>query len=164
MHEQVLLSSAKEIRNEAPRIGALKLYGMLCGIFGHEKMLGRDSFFNLLRRYGLMLKPLKSHCTTNSNHRFHKYKNLIKGLSITSPNQVWVSDITYIDLEEGLCYLHLVTDAYSHKIIGCVLAPGLHPDIRCRLWKWLFPVRVGNVQTVSSITLTGVYSTAVMPM
>ena len=126
MHEQVLLSSAKEIRNEAPRIGALKLYGMLCGIFGHEKMLGRDSFFNLLRRYGLMLKPLKSHCTTNSNHRFHKYKNLIKGLSITSPNQVWVSDITYIDLEEGLCYLHLVTDAYSHKIIGWVLAPGLH--------------------------------------
>jgi transposase InsO family protein len=73
-----------------------------------------------------MLKPLKSHSTTNSNHRFHKYRNLIKGLSVTSPNRLWVSDITYIDLKDGVCYLHLVTDAYSRKIVGWVLAPGLH--------------------------------------
>lgn len=89
-------------------------------------MTGRDSFFTLLRRHGLMLKPLKSHSTTNSNHRFHKYKNLIKGLCVTSPDQLWVSDITYIGLEDGVCYLHLVTDAYSRKIIGWTLAPGLH--------------------------------------
>lgn len=107
-------------------MGAFKLYCMLCVIYGREMMPGRDSFFSLLRRYSLMLGPLKSHSTTNSNHRFHKYRNLIKGLSVTSPNRLWVSDITYIDLKDGVCYLHLVTDAYSRKIVGWVLAPGLH--------------------------------------
>jgi putative transposase len=126
IREQVLVSSVNEIRIEAPRIGALKLYTMLCQVYGRETMLGRDSFFALLRRHCLMLKPLKSHSTTNSNHRFHKYSNLIKDLSVTSPNRLWVSDITYIDIKESVCYLHLVTDAYSHKIIGWKLAPGLH--------------------------------------
>jgi transposase InsO family protein len=42
-----------------------------------------------------------------------------------SPNSLWVSDITYIDTEDGFCYLHLVTDAYSRKIIGWSLSPTL---------------------------------------
>ena len=121
-----LIASVNELREEAPRIGAYKLYLMLCNLYGREKMMGRDSFFNLLRRYRLMLSPLKSRSTTNSNHRFHKYKNLVKGVVVTGPNQIWVADITYIELEDGVCYLHLITDAYSHKIIGWILAPGLH--------------------------------------
>jgi len=126
MHEKPLIASVNELREEAPRIGAYKLYLMLCNLYGREKMMGRDSFFNLLRRYRLMLSPLKSRSTTNSNHRFHKYKNLVKGVVVTGPNQIWVADITYIELEDGVCYLHLITDAYSHKIIGWILAPGLH--------------------------------------
>ena len=124
--EQTLVPSVREIRVEAPRIGGFKLYLMLCQIYGREMMPGRDSFFALLRRYCLMLKPMKSHSTTNSNHRFHKYANLAKGLAVTSPNKLWVSDITYIDMKDNACYLHLVTDAYSHKIIGWRLAPSLH--------------------------------------
>jgi transposase InsO family protein len=89
-------------------------------------MPGRDSFFTLLRRYRLMLKPMRSRSTTNSNHRFHKYSDLAKGLSVTSPNKLWVSDITYVSMKDNVCYLHLVTDAYSRKIIGWRLAPGLH--------------------------------------
>ena len=73
-----------------------------------------------------MLPPRKARGTTNSNHRYHKWKNLIKGFVPTSPNQLWVSDITYIPLAGGdVCYLHLVTDAYSHKIVGWVLADSL---------------------------------------
>ena len=98
----------------------------MCQIYGRHQMMGRDSFFNLLRRYHLMLQPRRSRSTTNSNHRFHKYKNLVKGLVVTAPDQLWVSDITYIALRDTVCYLHLVTDAYSHKIIGWKLAPGLH--------------------------------------
>jgi putative transposase len=69
-----------------------------------------------------MLKRPKSRSTTNSNHRFHKYKNLIKGLVPAKPNLLWVADITYIDTENGCCYLHLITDAYSHMILGWKLA------------------------------------------
>lgn len=73
-----------------------------------------------------MLPARKTRHTTNSNHRYHKWKNLIKGLTLTSANQLWVSDITYIPLANGeVCYLHLITDAYSHKIVGWVLADTL---------------------------------------
>jgi len=60
--------------------------------------------------------------TTNSNHpdsyRDKKYKNLIKDKVPTRPEQLWVSDITYIKTEQGHNYLAIVTDAYSKKIIG----------------------------------------------
>ena len=88
-------------------------------------MPGRDKFMNLLRQHGLMQKPRKSRSTTNSNHRYHKWKNLIKGLVPTRANQLWVSDITYVELNGGCCYLHLVTDAYSKKIVGWCLAESL---------------------------------------
>ncbi|NDW13896.1 IS3 family transposase, partial [Bacteroides sp. 214] len=57
-----------------------------------------------------------------------KYPNLIKGVSANYPNHIWVSDITYIWIEGGVCYLHLLTDVYSHAVLGWVLAPGLHAE------------------------------------
>jgi len=98
---------------------------MLCVMFNTGWMPGRDKFMNLLRQHGLMQKPRKSHSTTNSNHRYHKWKNLIKGFVPTRANQLWVSDITYVELDGGCCYLHLVTDAYSKKIVGWCLAESL---------------------------------------
>ena len=98
---------------------------MLCVMFNTGWMPGRDAFLNLLRRHHLMQKPRKSRSTTNSNHRYHKWKNLVKGFTPTAANQLWVSDITYIDLVGGCCYLHLVTDAYSKKIVGWCLADSL---------------------------------------
>ncbi len=63
--------------------------------------------------------------TTNSLHRFYKYKNIIKDIQITKPNQVWVSDITYIRTIKGFCYLALITDMYSRKIVGYDLSDSL---------------------------------------
>lgn len=81
---------------------------------------------NLLRSQHLML-PAKKPChTTDSNHLYKKYPNLIKGVTAQCPNHIWVSDITYIWIEGGVCYLHLITDLYSHAVLGWVLAPGLH--------------------------------------
>ena len=118
-----MLDAVREIRSEDPGIGGYKLWIMLTVLFGEKFMPGRDSFYALLRRHRLMLSPRKARSTTNSNHRYHKWKNLIKGLVLTSANQVWVSDITYISLANGdVCYLHLITDAYSHKIVGWALA------------------------------------------
>ena len=99
---------------------------MLTELYGRELIPGRDSFFTLLRRHQLMLPPRKARHTTNSNHRYHKWKNLVKDIVLTSANQLWVSDITYIQLANGdVAYLHLVTDAYSRKIVGWVLADTL---------------------------------------
>lgn len=81
--------------------------------------MGRDKLFDLLRHSNLLVPKLKNyHITTNSNHRFHKYKNIIKDRVPTRPEQLWVSDITYIKTDNGHNYLALVTDAYSKQIMG----------------------------------------------
>ena len=74
---------------------------------------------------GLRSRP-KPRRTTDSNHRYHKWKNLVRGFTPTAANQLWVADITYIPLEcGGTCYLHIVTDAYSHKVVGHKVSPSL---------------------------------------
>jgi transposase InsO family protein len=129
-HERKVIDAVSEIRNEDPGIGGYKLWLMLIAMFGRDFVPGRDRFFVLMRRKGLILPKPKPHHTTNSNHRYHKYKNLIKGFMPTAANQLWVADITYIALAGGdVCYLHLITDAYSHKIVGWALARTLRAAI-----------------------------------
>ena len=128
--EREIVKNVRAIREEDPRIGCYKLWIMLIDLFGRDYMPGRDRFFVILRRHGLMLPPPKPRHTTNSNHRFHKWKNLIMDFIPTAANQLWVADITYIALDcGGVCYLHLITDAYSHKIVGWMLADTLRAAI-----------------------------------
>ena len=129
-HERKVIDAVREIRGEDPGIGGYKLWLMLISMFGRGFVPGRDRFFVLLRRKGLMLPRPKPRHTTNSNHRYHKWKNLVKGFVPTAANQLWVADITYIALAGGdVCYLHLITDAYSHKIVGWALARTLKAAI-----------------------------------
>lgn len=88
-------------------------------------MFGRDKFYTIMHQYGLMLKPERRRHTTNSNHNYHKYRNLIKGFMPSKFNQLWVADITYIDTDDGVVYLHLLTDAFTHEIIGWELSESL---------------------------------------
>ena len=103
-----------------PRIGGRKLLYKLQGKLQCNGIeTGRDAFFDFLRRHGLLVKPRKRYCvTTLSAHWLCKYDNLLPGLAIVRVDQVWVSDITYIETSEGFLFLYLITDAYSHKIIG----------------------------------------------
>ena len=81
--------------------------------------MGRDKFFSFLRTHNLLIKKTKRyHITTDSNHHFYKYKNLVTNKVPTRAEQLWVTDITYIKTQNGHSYLALVTDAYSKKIIG----------------------------------------------
>jgi len=123
--EARIVDVVKQFRAIAPGTGARKLWLLTQSVLHEERTPGRDAFFALLDRHGLQLPRPKPRRTTNSNHRFHKYKNLIKGIIPVEPNQQWVADITYVDLEQGACYLHLITDAYSHRILGRCLADTL---------------------------------------
>ena len=129
-HERRIIAAVREIRTEDPRIGGYKLWLMLTSMFGREYVPGRDRFFVIMRRKGLMLPKPKPRHTTNSNHRYHKWKNLIKNYIPMESNRLWVADITYIALSDGdVCYLHLITDAYSHKIVGWALADTLRAAV-----------------------------------
>ncbi len=119
-----IVDIVKQIRCEDPGIGAYKMFLILRDIFS-EKMLGRDRFYELMHRKGLMLPPARSRHTTNSNHHYHKYKNLIKEYKPSAPNMLWVADITYIDTDCGVCYLHHLVDAFTHEIIGWTVSESL---------------------------------------
>ena len=114
-----------------PRIGTRKLYHMLGTVLEeHQIRIGRDKLFDLLEDHGLLVRRRKRRkvSTTDSNHPFMRYPNLTKGMSVLGPNQLWVSDITYIRLTDGFCYLSLITDAYSRKIVGYCLYPTLQKE------------------------------------
>ena len=115
--EQVV-ELVQKIRVYQKRIGTRKLYYLLENELKSLK-IGRDKFFDILRANHLLIKPKRNyHTTTMSFHRFRKHLNIIKNLKINRPNQVWVSDITYIGKREKPCYLSLITDVYSKKIVG----------------------------------------------
>lgn len=114
-------------RKSLPREGVRKLKKSLKDDFDKANLkVGRDTLFNILRKHNMLtLRKKPSYRTTNSLHRFYKYKNSIKDLEVNRANQVWVSDITYIRTVKGFCYLALITDMYSRKIVGWDLSNSL---------------------------------------
>jgi putative transposase len=113
----------QEQRNHLPRLGTRKLYHQIKPELERTGIsAGRDVLFNWLREEDLLIRHKRRYVvTTNSNHWMKKYPNLTRELKVTGPEQLWVSDITYIDTEEGWMYLSLITDAWSRKVVGYTL-------------------------------------------
>jgi len=125
--ENQVLEIVHKRRRTLPREGARKLMKSLKMDFQkHNIKIGRDQLLRILRDNNLLIRRKKySSRTTNSHHRFYKYKNSIKDITITRSNQVWAADITYIRTIKGFCYLALLTDMYSRKIVGYDLSDSL---------------------------------------
>ena len=125
--EQQIINIVGKKRKSLPREGVRKLIKSLDNEFTKANLkVGRDTLFNVLRKHNMLtLRKKTSARTTNSYHRFYKYKNIIKNMKVTRPNQVWVSDITYIRTVKGFCYLALITDMYSRKIVGYDISDSL---------------------------------------
>lgn len=108
-----------------PRIGIRKMYYLL----EKELPVGRDKLFRILRANHLLIRSKKNYTkTTMSKHWLHKHPNLLKTTKITRPQQVYVSDITYVKSREKTHYLSLITDAYSRKIVGFHLSDDLNAE------------------------------------
>lgn len=117
-----------QYRKHQKRIGTRKLlYEMHDFLVSQNFKIGRDGLFDLLAERGLLVTKRKRRgpITTFSKHRYRKYPNIIRDFIPTGPNQLWVSDITYIHLTVGFVYLSLITDAYSRKIVGFYLSKNL---------------------------------------
>jgi putative transposase len=121
LRSELLLREVAKYRTKQMRLGVRKLY-LLTSEFRSEHGItaGRDAFFRLMRDEGLLVRKrrLKKPRTTFSCLWMKRYPNLAKDFVPLAPNQLWVSDITYIRLRAGFGYLSLVTDAYSRKIVG----------------------------------------------
>ena len=130
LENEILLKLVLEQRKLMPRLGAKKLLFLLKeDIKNHGIKLGRDKFFTFLGANNLLIHKKRAYTkTTNSFHRFYKYPNLITDFVANGSNQLYVSDITYISLEQGFAYLSLITDAYSRKIVGYKLHKNLSKE------------------------------------
>ncbi len=117
----------QSLRMHMPRLGTRKLYYLL-----KDKLpikLGRDALFDYLRVEHLLIRPKKNYTkTTDSSHWLRKYPNLLKDREVNRPEQVFVSDITYIKSRERTHYLSLVTDAFSRKIMGHELSDDMSAE------------------------------------
>jgi putative transposase len=127
IEQELILQQVKEIRKLHPVIGGRKLYCLLQPfLLEHQIKMGRDGLFDLLSANKLLVRKRKRRInTTQSHHWLKKYSNLIKEWHPKKPGELWVADITYVPIENGFLYLSLLTDAYSHKIMGYHIADTL---------------------------------------
>ena len=127
IEESLVLSQVASIRSNHRVMGGRKLYEKLYPFFlEHQIKMGRDALFELLAKNNLLVKKRRRRfITTFSNHWLKKWPNLIRQMEVTRVNQLWVSDITYWKIGERYSYISLITDAYSHKIVGYHLAQTL---------------------------------------
>lgn len=125
--EEIIVQQVLKHRQFQPKIGTRKLIVMMQNFAReHGINLGRDGFFDLLREHNLLIRKRKRKAqTTFSKHWYKKYKNLIRKFEPSAASLLWVSDITYILIENGFAYLSLITDAYSKKIVGFYLSKTL---------------------------------------
>ena len=101
---------------------ALQQYGIVAGRY-HTRTLMRQA--QVLVRYK---RPFRT--TTNSDHNEKVYGNeLARKFTVSAPNKVWVSDISYVPTGEGWLYLAVVLDLYSRKVIGWDMGTTLHRDL-----------------------------------
>ena len=134
------------IRQEMPRLGTRKLYYLLKDEFNVLGIkIGRDALFSYLRAESMLIKPKKNYTrTTNSKHWLRKFPNLMKNVNPSSPEQYFVSDITYIKSRERTHYLSLVTDAFSRKIMGYHLSDDMSADNVVKAMKMAVKNRLTN--------------------
>lgn len=125
--DEIILQLVREIRRQMPRIGTRKIQHILREDYSIE--VGRDHLFDLLRDNKLLYRVIKRNFnTTFSKHNLRMYPNIAKEVVPTRPNEIWVSDITYIVFGYDFRFLFLITDAYSKKIVGWFYADNLLTD------------------------------------
>jgi len=119
--EGLVVQLVQRERQLQPRLGTRKLQAMLKKDLEEAGVkIGRDRFFEVLRQHELLVPPPRAEfpCTTNSSHSLPVFTNRVKEIQVQKPNEVWVSDLTYLRTREGFVYLALVTDKMSRKIVG----------------------------------------------
>ena len=118
---ELVVELVRRERHQQPRLGTRKLHHMLKEELKQSGVqIGRDRMFEELRKRGMLLEPVPAlypH-TTQSYHNLPVFKNGIKEKELKGPNEVWVSDLSYVRTLDGFVYMALITDKYSRKIVG----------------------------------------------
>ena len=128
--EAMIVELVKRERRMQPRIGGRKLLYLLRPDLDEANVsIGRDRFFEVLAENDLLVRPKRGRPhTTNSRHSLPVFPNLLAGNTFETPNEAWVSDLTYIRTDEGFLYAALITDVASRKIVGAHIGDSLEAE------------------------------------
>jgi len=128
--EALIVELVRRERRMQPRLGGRKLLHLLREELEEAGVqIGRDRFFEVLAENDLLVSPKPARArTTNSRHSLPVFHNLLDGREVSSPNEAWVSDLTYIRTDAGFLYAALITDAYSRKIVGAHIGDSLEAE------------------------------------
>lgn len=127
--QEKILNLVQKVRSQHPRMGTRKVYGKITPeITTNGLKIGRDGLFDLLRDQKMLVYPRKSRRRTTIPG-LYRTPNLLPGMIVSQPNQVWVGDITFIDVEvERFVFLFLLMDLYSRFIIGWNVSSSLSAE------------------------------------
>lgn len=127
--EETVLGWVYRQRARHPRMGGKKLYHRLKpNMQKADIKVGRDKLFDLLREHDLLVRSRKSQAPRTTHGAFTQWSNELAEATVDGPDQAWVADITYLRTLEGFCYLALISDKYSRKILGWDVADSLELD------------------------------------
>ena len=136
-------------RQKLPFEGCRKLFHVLSKEHPEQLSMGRDKFFAFMKQEGLLVERKRRYArTTDSNHIFRIHQNLIENLEVTQPNQVWVSDITYLRTRTGFVYLALITDLYTRRIVGADVSNSLGVEGCIHALKMALKQRKNTIKTI----------------
>lgn len=145
LHDEIILQMVEEIKSEPQwkNMGTVKLHKRLKpAITKLGISMGRAALNELLREHKLLVRRrLRRITTTNSNHMFNKYENLIIGVEPARAGLIWVADITYIQTAMEFVYLFLITDLYSRKVVGYNLSVNLKAEAAVKALQMAFEQR-----------------------
>ena len=118
MQKESILERTQEmviqVRVDHPKMAARPMHYML-----NIDMMGINKFEKLISSLGLGIKRKNLWIkTTNSNHHYRTYSNLVNGIVLDGINQLWVSDITYMIRQDKVYYIIFIQDVYSRSILG----------------------------------------------
>lgn len=122
IEEQVLLLVYR-VREDHPTMGLRDMYFKIAPI-----EIGRDRFEELCKQSGLMIERKHNLRRTTDSSGVIRFDNLLTGLIINKPNQVWQSDITYYELNERFYYITFIIDAFTRVIVGHAVSQRLKTE------------------------------------
>lgn len=127
--ESELEEAIKEIAEQFPTYGTRRITHQLRRP-PYELWVNRKRVRRIMAKKKLLLPVKERKCrTTDSQHPYPRYPNLVKELKITHPDQVWVSDITYIRLQLEFVYLAIIMDVFTRSIRGWCLSRTLDQEL-----------------------------------
>jgi len=111
--EEQLFHLVHKVRKDHPRMSARTMYRMI-----QPQTIGRDKFERICLENGFRVKKQKNYRATTNSNGVVRFPNLIQDIEVTAVNQVFVSDITYYEMNGRFSYLTFIMDLYNREIVG----------------------------------------------